>query len=165
MLEARRIPRELIIFSLRWNPEEVSSDATEGVSVSAAGQMNLPARVRASSQKAKASFLTMSFHRDGLDLGWVFHINWSNEESPSRMCPAARILLVPNEVKLAMKISHTVSDFNAPLSSVDASFTNKETSYSVELYRHQMTSHVIFCPADTEHTFFPAACGVLSKMN
>lgn len=160
-----RIPRELITFSLCWKPEEVSSDATEGLSVSATGQMNLPTRVRVSNQKAKASFLTMSFHVDGLDLGWVFHINWPNLESPSRMCPAACVLLIPNEVKLTMEISHTVRDFKAPLSSVDASFTNKETFYSVELFRHQMTSHVIFCPADTEHAFFPAACGVLSKMN
>lgn len=165
MLESRRIPRKLIIFSLHWKPEDISSDATEELSVSATGQMNLPTRVRVSSQKAKASFLTMSFQVDGLDLGWVFHINWSNQESPSWMCPAACILLIPNEVKLTMKISHTVSDFKAPLSSVEASFTNKETFYSVELFRHQMTSHVIFCPADTEHTFFPAACGVLSKMN
>lgn len=30
LLESWRIPRELLVFSLSWNPEEVSSNSSEG---------------------------------------------------------------------------------------------------------------------------------------
>lgn len=54
-----KTPRESLLFSLHWNPEEAGSCQRKDTAVAAAGERNLPSRVRASRQKAKLLFYAL----------------------------------------------------------------------------------------------------------
>lgn len=85
-----------LVFSLCWTPDEkVGSITSEGMPQQQAGQMNLPEKSEGKQAKRQGFLLLCRLSPENvaqIDSGSTT-LEWSNQENPPQMCPAAWALV------------------------------------------------------------------------